>query len=99
MINVKISKSTRKDKKLMAIFYNEGKKIKTVHFGQKGFKDFTTHKDKERKERYLDRHRVRENWDDYMTAGSLSRWILWNKPSIKESINDYIKRFKLKLKL
>jgi len=26
----------------------------------------------------------------------LARWILWNKPTIKESIKDYKKRFNLK---
>lgn len=39
----KPKKSTRKDKKLMVEI--DGKKI---HFGQKGYEDFTTHKDKER---------------------------------------------------
>ena len=96
-MKVEIKPSTQKDKKLIAIFYDDnGKKIKTTHFGAKGMSDYTIHKDKERKERYLDRHRKRENWNDYMTAGSLSRWILWNKPTLKASIADYKKRFKLK---
>ena len=96
-MKVEIKPSTQKDKKFMAIFYDdEGKKVKTTHFGAKGMSDFTIHKDKERKERYLDRHRKRENWNDPMSAGSLSRWILWNKPTLKASIADYKKRFKLK---
>jgi hypothetical protein len=96
-MKVEIKPSTQKDKKFMAIFYDDkGKKVKTTFFGAKNFSDFTIHKDKERKERYLDRHRKRENWDSFMTAGSLSRWILWNKPTLKASIADYKKRFKLK---
>jgi hypothetical protein len=95
-MKVIIKPSTQKDKKLMAIFYDGEKKVKTTHFGAKGMSDFTIHKDKERKERYLDRHRKRENWNSFMTAGSLSRWILWNKPTLKASIADYKKRFKLK---
>ena len=96
-MKVEIKPSTQKDKKLMAIFYDDkGKKVKTTHFGAKGMSDFTIHKDKERKERYLDRHRKRENWDSFMTAGSLSRYLLWNKPTLKASIADYKKRFKLK---
>jgi hypothetical protein len=95
-MKVIIKPSTQKDKKLMAIFYDDDKKVKTTHFGAKGMSDFTKHKDKERKERYLDRHRKRENWNSFMTAGSLSRWILWNKPTLKASIADYKKRFKLK---
>ena len=27
------------------------------------------------------------------TAGALSRWILWNKPSFRESVADYKRRF------
>jgi len=95
-MKVEIKPSTRKDKKFMAIFYDNDKKIKTTHFGSKGMSDFTINKDKERKERYLDRHRKRENWESYMTAGSLSRYILWNKPTLKASIADYKKKFKLK---
>jgi len=96
-MKVEIKPSTQKDKKLMAIFYDDdGKKKKTTHFGAKGMSDFTIHKDKQRKERYLDRHRKRENWNSFMTAGSLSRYLLWNKPTLKASISDYKKRFSLK---
>lgn len=89
--------STKSDKKLMAVFINmKTEKQKTVHFGSMGYGDFTTTKDKEKKIRYLARHRVRENWDNPITAGALSRWILWNKPTIKASITDYKKKFGFK---
>ena len=97
-MEVEIKKSTAKGKKWTAIFYDKGKKVKTTHFGSKGMDDFTIIKNKDQKERYLNRHKKRENWDSYMTAGSLSRWILRNKETIKSSISDYLKRFKLKLK-
>lgn len=90
-----IKKSNKKDKKLMATFIKNNRE-KTIHFGAKGMSDYTKHKDKERKKSYLSRHKKRENWNDPMTAGALSRWILWNKPSLKSSINDYKKRFSLK---
>lgn len=94
---VDIKRSTNKDKKLMAIFYDDDKKkIKTTHFGASGYDDFTIHKDEERKKRYMDRHSKNENWNEYESAGSLSRYILWNKTSLKESIEDYRKRFGLK---
>ena len=95
-MKVEIKPSTRKDKKFMAIFTDDDKKVKTTHFGSKGMSDYTINKDKDRKKLYLDRHRKNENWNSYMTAGSLSRWILWNLPTIKTSIADYKKRFKLK---
>ena len=95
-MEVSIKPSNLKTKKLTAIFYKNGKKIKTVNFGAKGYSDFTIHKDPKRKNRYLDRHKKNENWNDPMTAGSLSRWILWNLPTLDASIKDYLTRFKLK---
>ena len=96
-IKVVIKKSSKPDKKLMAVFYKHvgGKKIKTTHFGSAGMDDFTKTRDPAQKKRYLDRHRARENWQDYMSAGALSRWILWDKPTRSESIRAYKKRFNL----
>ena len=43
---IKITKSTRPDKKMMAIFENRWTaRIKTIHFGAKGMSDYTIHKD------------------------------------------------------
>jgi len=95
-VSVVIKKSTKPEKKLMAIFTLENEKKKSVHFGASGMSDYTIHKDDERKNRYLERHRKNENWSDPMTAGALSRWILWNKKSKVASISDYKKKFKLK---
>ena len=94
-VSVKITKSSNKAKKYMAVFDDYGKK-KTTHFGAAGMSDFTKNKDKKRKELYIARHKKRENWDNYMTAGALSRWILWNKPTLSASIADYKKKFSLK---
>lgn len=91
---IQITKSTRPDKKLMAIFQDcNSEKIKTVHFGSFGMSDFTIHKDESRKQRYINRHSKNENWNDPTTAGALSRWILWNKPTLQASIVDYKKKF------
>ena len=94
-MKVVIKPSTNKDKKYMAIFYDGDKKSKTTHFGAAGMSDFTKHKDEERKKSYLSRHKARENWNDYKSAGALSRWILWNKPTLEASINDFKKKFNL----
>ena len=93
-MKVVIKKSTNPKKKYMAIFTDKDIK-KTTHFGASGMSDYTKHNDKERKERYLKRHKKNENWDKYMTAGSLSRYILWNKETLKDSIKDYKNRFRL----
>jgi len=96
-MKVVIKRSPKHDKKLVAIFYDQyGVKTKTTHFGAKGMSDYTIHKDPIRKERYIERHKNRENWNDYFSAGALSRWILWNKSSLTPSIADYKRRFNLK---
>ena len=69
---------------------------KTVSFGQKGASDYTKHKNTDRKERYIDRHKNNEDWtkSGAKTAGFYSKHILWNKPTLKASIDDINKRFK-----
>ena len=90
-----IKPSTRADKKRMAVFRNiKTGRTKTVHFGASGMSDFTKHRDPERKQRYINRHKVRENWDDLMSAGALARYILWNKPTLTASIKDYERRLR-----
>ena len=89
---VTIKKSTKPDKKLMATFDNK----KTIHFGAAGMDDYSKTKDKQQKMRYLTRHQKNENWTVCDTAGSLARWILWNKETKQASIDDYKKRFGLK---
>jgi hypothetical protein len=78
-----------KMKKWRAIFENG----RTTDFGHLAYEDYTDHKDEQRKIRYLNRHRKRENWDDPYSAGALSRWILWNEPTIEKSLKDYRRRF------
>jgi hypothetical protein len=96
-MRVEIKPATQKGKKLQAIFYDDDdKKIQTIPFGQAGASDFTKHKDEERKKRYDDRHKPREDWNNPMTAGALSKWILWDKPTLKQGIASFKKRFDLK---
>lgn len=73
------------------------KKEYLVKFGAKGYEDYTTHKDPERKKRYLKRHESREDWtvQGVLTPGFWSRWVLWNKTDLAASIADARKRFNL----
>ena len=91
-----IKKSTKAKKKYMAVFRDKGKIVRTTHFGARGMSDYTRHKDKTRKARYIKRHKKRENWNDKFSAGALSRYILWGEPSLRESIKKYKRRFRLK---
>lgn len=72
---------------------------KTISFGARGYSDYTKHKDSQRKQRYINRHKVRENWtkSGITTPGFWSRWILWNKPTLKESIENTEKRFGIRI--
>ena len=87
-----ITKSTAKNKK-WSVFTPEGKKI---NFGDSRYEDYTQHKDDDRMHRYLIRHQG-EDWDDLDKAGTWSRFILWNKPSISTSIKNMEKHFKIKI--
>lgn len=81
--------------KYTAYFRLSDKKEKLVKFGAVGYSDFTQHKDPERMQRYLDRHRANENWNDPLSAGALSRWILWSSTSIIGGIRNYRKHFNM----
>ena len=89
-MNIFIKPSNKPDKKFMAIIDDK----KTVHFGQKTASDLTSHRDEERKKRYIDRHKKNEQWNNPLTPGFWSRWITWEKPTLKEAVRNINQRFK-----
>ena len=99
-VTIVMKRSNKTDKKFMVIITDNKGKKKTVQFGAKGYSDYTKHKDASRKDRYITRHKAKENWSKtgINTPGFWSRWILWNKPGLKTSIKDTEKRFKIKIK-
>lgn len=87
--------STRKTKKLMAIF-EDGTR---VHFGGKGCADYTVYFKKygkacadRKRATYIARHGATESWDDPKTAATLSRYILWEYPTIAQAAAKYARR-------
>jgi len=105
---IRVSPASGKGKKYTATFKMDTGREKSVSFGSAGMRDFTLIsnpkskfyiKEKEGREKvktaYLSRHRAREDWNNAVTAGALSRWILWNKPSFRASLSDFKKKFKL----
>ena len=91
-----IKRSHNPAKKWDATFEYPDGHTKTTSFGARGMSDYTKHKDKTRRARYLNRHSgMHEDWNDPTTAGALSKWILWNKPSFSASVKDFKRRFKL----
>ena len=91
-MEVVITPSKNKNKKFDAVI--DGKK--TVSFGASGYSDYTKHKDNDRKNRYIDRHKSNEDWtkSGIRTPGFYSKHVLWNKSTIEESVHDLNKKYK-----
>tara|TARA_R110000822_G_scaffold79053_1_gene189299 strand:- start:405 stop:683 length:279 start_codon:yes stop_codon:yes gene_type:complete len=86
-----IENSPLKTKKLRASFNDNTH----IDFGAKGYSDYLQTNDDFRKNLYIKRHQSRENWNNPKSAGTLSRYISWNKKTLQASIVDYKKRFNL----
>ena len=89
-LQITLSKSSNNINKFM-ISINKGEgRTKTIHFGAKGYSDYTIHKDPERMMRYLTRHVRRENWSPSgrFKPGFWSRWLLWSKPSLSGAARE-----------
>jgi len=99
-------KSNLKNKKWSA-FYPASKRV--IHFGGKGYRDFTLMNDKNsvhylssNKERdaVKDRYRVRhanDNLDDPESPGSLSYEVLWSAPTLRGGIRNYSRKYAYKV--
>ena len=77
--------------KYVALVIDNNEREHHIKFGLKGMSDFLHHKDEERRERYINRHRKREDWtrSGVLTAGFFSRWILWgNSTSLEKNIAE-----------
>jgi len=95
-MRVTIRPSPRASKKLVATFYDDdGSRVKSVHFGAAGYQDYIRYSRDQpaiaskRRLAYIRRHRKREDWRDPMTAGALSRWILWEKKTLPAATRKY----------
>lgn len=90
-MKILLTKSSNPAKKWTVTFPNG----RHVDFGAQGYSDFTMHKDPRRKQMYITRHQSRENWSDMFTPGFWSRWLLWEKPSLAQSISFVERKFRV----
>ena len=102
---VELRKSKRGGKKYVMKFEN-----KTTHFGDDSYRDYVLMNDRNSKfyePSKEDRDKVRANYrrrhkgdnlNDPTSAGALSYYLLWGKPTLKASIRDYERRFKIDIK-
>ena len=74
---------------------------KTLKFGAYGYSDYIlSGGDDNKKKAYIARHSNRsEDWNKsgILTKGFWARWLLWNKPTLEQSIKDIEKRFNIKI--
>jgi hypothetical protein len=91
---INIVKSWKPDKKFVALFEVDGRS-RNVHFGSATSQTYVEGADDLKKANYLKRHAIRENWDNPITPGSLSKHILWSEPDINDAIKAFKKKFNL----
>ena len=85
-----IENSTRKGKRFMATYKNG----KVVHFGSDVGSTYIDEGDVLKRDNYIKRHSVRENFDDPFSAGALSRWLLWgDTTSLDLNHKAFMKRY------
>ena len=82
MRNLTVTKSKRPGKKNQAKFEHGGP---TVHFGAAGMSDYTKKQGSRTKEGLHSKTQKNENWKDKESAGFWSRFLLWEKPSLREA--------------
>ena len=90
-------KSENPRKKYDAVF-DDGRVVSfgAIHPDGRPYIDYTTGATDSQRERYLARHRHREDWDDPYSPGALSARILWGESrSLQANLNAYRKRFRL----
>ena len=90
-MNLYITKSKRKNKKYDLLDSNTKY---LLSFGASMYSDYTIHKDEARRQRYTTRHKKHEDWtaNGVQTAGFWARWLLWNLPTLQDSIRDVNKK-------
>ena len=93
-MNIVITPSIKSDKKFTAKIDDK----KTIHFGAKLYEDYTHHKDEKRKKAYLSRHK-KDKINNPNYAGFYSTNLLWNKPTLKESMKYTNEKYNLNIKL
>ena len=85
--------SIRKGKKYVIKFTEPNK---TIHFGSKNSSTYLDHHDKHIRNNYLLRHSISEDWENPLTAGALSMWILWGKTTdLYTNLMHFLNRFNI----
>ena len=85
-----LTPSTRTNKRFR-IEFSHPKKI--IHFGQRGGNTYIDHQDDLKRENYLKRHMVNEDWSE-VNPGSLSAFLLWGASSdLRTNLTSYLRKY------
>jgi hypothetical protein len=101
---LRVVPSATREKKYDAVFrLAEGgaadAREKVVSFGGRRengvpYDDYLNSGNRMKREAYIARHRVNEDWTDPMSAGTLSRYLLWgDSRKMSENLRAYRRRF------
>ena len=93
-----VKRSDKAGKKYVAIFTDSssGRK-KETNFGDSSATDYLLSKEKDRRDRYIQRHKKDLTTNDPTRAGFLSYYLLWGEStSLRTNISAYKKRFGFK---
>ena len=91
-----VQHSPHKNKKLVATFTAPDGHMKNVHFGAKGYDDYTLGASDAKRQAYWNRHVKDLKVDNPVSPAYLSYYILWGpSKNIKDNIAYYKERFNL----
>ena len=86
-------------KRFIATIYEDYQGLKPmarIKFGAANGSTYIDHQDDIKKKNYIARHsKLNENWDE-ISAGSLSRYLLWEKKTLEDAKKFYEKKFGIK---
>ena len=89
-----LTKSWRMHKKWVVLMAD----TPPIHFGDVRYSDYLLHSDDERKRQYLARHQ-HQDWTNPRTAAFWSRFVSWNRPTMRESLREIKQLFDIDVRL
>ena len=89
---ISLEKSNKPNKKLVIKFSDP---TLTIHFGSKNSLTYLDHHDKHKRNNYLKRHIVNEDWEN-VNARSLAAHLLWGHTTdLKTNLLNYLNKFEI----
>ena len=92
---ISITRTPNSSKEFKAVFELNNKRKRTVRFGTSSNFALNHQKSEDDRKNYIRRHTVNENFDDPLSAGSLSRYILWEGRDWRANVRAFKRRFNL----